>query len=138
MKFVCVCLQIALLFVFYLIGNELQNLLHLPVPGSIIGMILLFLLLCFKIVPLKLVEKGSQFLLAHLPLLFIPATAGVMSYYRFFMGSGIFLFLTTILSTLIVMALAGYTTHYLSKRKSIQSASGKEDQACQKQSSQSL
>ncbi|MFC7393589.1 CidA/LrgA family protein [Scopulibacillus cellulosilyticus] len=130
MKFVIVILQIALLYVFYFIGNCLQNVLHLPIPGSILGMILLFLLLCFKIVPLKSIETGSQFLLAYLPVFFIPATTGVMNYYHFFMGSGVILFFITILSTLMVMVFSGLTTHYLSKRKSDHQAERKEDKAC--------
>ncbi|MFC5652288.1 CidA/LrgA family protein [Paenibacillus solisilvae] len=45
MKFMKVFLQIALLFLFSLAGNAVQQALHLQIPGSIVGMLLLWVCL---------------------------------------------------------------------------------------------
>lgn len=119
MKYVYIALQIALLYVFYFMGSWLQEFLDLSIPGSIIGMLLLFLLLCLKLFPVKWIEQGGQFLNAYLPVFFIPATVGVMNYLHIFKGSGMFLVVITALSTLIVMIFAGKTAQYLSKRKTV-------------------
>lgn len=88
MKIIRVIAEVAILYVFYLAGDVLQKLLHLPVPGSIVGLLLLFVLLLLKIVPVKLIENGSSFILAYLPMFFIPATAGIMNHLDIFSGRG--------------------------------------------------
>ena len=117
MKIFVTIIQIALLVVFYLVGDWLQRLLHLPIPGSIIGMLLLFICLLIKAVPLKWIETGAGFLLTHLTLFFIPVTVGVMNHYQLFAGSGVFLFFITLFSTICVMVSAGLTANYFAKRK---------------------
>lgn len=117
MKFLYIVLQIVVLYVFYFIGDWLQSLLELSIPGSIIGMLLLFLLLMFKIVPVKMIEEGAHFLNLYLPVFFIPATVGVMDYFHIFKGSGMLLIVITAMSTLIVMVLAGKTSQFVSKKK---------------------
>lgn len=112
-----VAAQIALLEVFYLIGSAVARLLHVPIPGSIIGMLLLLAALLTKLCPLKWIETGSGLLLANLPLLFIPITVGVMNEYQVFAGSGIVLFFIALVSTAIVMLTSGPTSHFLAKRK---------------------
>src|SRR5699024_10348787 len=89
--FLKIVLQILVLYVFYFIGKWLQDILDLSIPGSIVGMILLFLCLSCKVVPIKLIEDGSTFLNAYLPVFFIPATIGFMDYFHIFKGSGIVL-----------------------------------------------
>lgn len=117
MKYMYVGLQIIVLYIFYIIGSWLQERLDLSIPGSIIGMVLLFLLLSLKLFPVRWIEKGGQFLNAYLPVFFIPATVGVMDYFHVFKGSGMLLFVITVLSTLIVMIFAGKTAQFLSKHK---------------------
>jgi len=127
--FLKIVLQILVLYVFYFIGKWLQDILDLSIPGSIVGMILLFLCLSCKVVPIKLIEDGSTFLNAYLPVFFIPATIGVMDYFHIFKGSGIVLLIIAMVSTLIVMVLAGKTSQYVLKRKR-QSGAKKEDGTC--------
>jgi holin-like protein len=117
MKFIKVFLQIVVLYIFYIVGVWLSDRLHLPLPGSIIGLLLLWAVLLLKIFPLNWIESGANFILSYLPLFFIPATVGVMNYFHVFAGKGIFLILIVVLSTLITMAIAGYTSQYLAGRE---------------------
>ncbi|OAH58485.1 MULTISPECIES: CidA/LrgA family holin-like protein [Bacillaceae] len=117
MKFIKVFLQIVVLYIFYIVGVWLSDRLHLPLPGSIIGLLLLWLTLMFKVCPVNWIESGANFILSYLPLFFIPATVGVMNYFHVFAGKGIFLILIVVLSTLITMTIAGYTSQYLAQRE---------------------
>lgn len=115
MKIIKTIAQIALLCGFSIAGDWLHNLLHLPIPGSIIGMFLLLVALVVKICPLKWIETGAEFLLAYLPLMFIPAIVGVMNYTHLFAGSGVLLLFIVVVSTLIVMIAAGHTSQLLAR-----------------------
>ncbi|WP_188631941.1 CidA/LrgA family protein [Lentibacillus kapialis] len=115
MKIITIVIQIGFLYVFYFAGSLLQNLMDLPIPGSIVGLLLLFASLLLKICPIQWVEKGSVFLLKYLPLLFVPATAGVMKYFDLFGGYTVWLFVVTIISTLLVMIFAGHTSRLLAR-----------------------
>ena len=61
-----------------LIGEALQVLLRLPVPGPVLGMLLLLIgLAVYKSVPKPLADVANG-ILAHLSLLFVPAGVGVI------------------------------------------------------------
>ncbi len=102
-----IALHIAILAIFYWIGTWIQEALALFIPGSIIGMLLLFSLLLTKVIPLKLAEKGSFFILRHMPLLFLPVTVGILQFLDLFSGKGIFIVVITIVSTLVILAIVG-------------------------------
>jgi len=112
-----IIVQIAGLYVLYLIGQWIQQTLGIPIPGSIIGLILLFLLLISGIIRPLWLESGASFLLAWLPLLFLPSIVGVMNDKSFFFHRGIWLVLLIAVNTVIVMALSSWVTQRLANRK---------------------
>ena len=66
------------LLLFQLIGEGIARSLHLPIPGPVIGMLLLFILLCVQETPDEPLRQTSQTLLQHLSLLFFPAGGGII------------------------------------------------------------
>jgi putative effector of murein hydrolase LrgA (UPF0299 family) len=73
---------LAALLVFQLIGEVLVQWLGLPVPGPLIGMLLLFAVLVLRRnVPDTLRDTATN-ILQHLMLLFIPAVTGVILYFE--------------------------------------------------------
>lgn len=109
--------HVGVLYAFFLLGRWLQQTFNLFIPGSIIGMLLLFLVLLTGRFKLAWVEEGAAFLLRHLPLFFIPVTVGIMEYTDLLLGEGFLLVVITIISTLIVMAAAGWTSEQLARGK---------------------
>ncbi|MBD8069023.1 CidA/LrgA family protein [Bacillus sp. PS06] len=109
-------LQMGGLYGIYYIGCIIQSFLNISIPGSIIGMLLLFLLLQLKIVKVQWLELGSRFLLSHLAILFVPATVGLMNYFPFFQGKGFFTLVIAFLSTVIVMSISGFIAQRISSR----------------------
>lgn len=117
MKLTKIVVQVAALYLFNIVGTWIQQALGLPIPGSLIGMGLLFLALCFKILPIKWFELGAETIIAIMPFLLVPSTLGLMNYGSFFMGQGMSLFLTVIASTFLIIIAAGHTGQYLANRK---------------------
>ncbi|AIQ68348.1 CidA/LrgA family protein [Paenibacillus graminis] len=117
MKIIRIIAQVAVLYIFFLAGDYLQKLMHLPVPGSIVGLLLLFILLLFKIVPVKLIEDGSLFILAYLPMFFIPATAGIMNHLDIFSGRGLMMIGILVASSVLTMVVTAHATEWITVRR---------------------
>ncbi|MFD0694674.1 CidA/LrgA family holin-like protein [Paenibacillus sp. GCM10027628] len=90
--------------------------LHLPIPGTVFGIFLLFALLKSGIVRLDWVEVGSKWLLAEMLLFFIPAAVGIIKYKSLVMQSGVFIVLTIVCSTFMVMLCSGLIGQWIANR----------------------
>lgn len=108
--------HILILSIFYLLGMFIQKVFNLFIPGSVIGLILLFILLVTNIIKLSWIKEGAQFLVNHLVLFFIPPTVGIMNYFDVFSGKGFFLVIITIVSTVIVIGVSGIVSEQIGKR----------------------
>lgn len=109
--------QIAILFFISLAMNYIAQWLHLPIPGSILGIFVLFALLKTGVIKLDWIEQGANWLLAELLLFFIPAAVGVMKYIPMLEHDGVRIMVVVIFSTLIVMISSGLIASRISKRK---------------------
>ena len=90
-----------------LAGEVLTLTFHLPVPGQVIGMVILFCaLLIHGRVPDSLGAVTSE-LLGNLSLLFVPAGVGVMLHARLLADNWLALSTALVLSTAIALAVTG-------------------------------
>ncbi|MCC9088121.1 CidA/LrgA family holin-like protein [Bacillus pumilus] len=105
------------LFVFAKLMNVLAAFLHLRIPGTILGILVIFLLLHFNIIKLKWIELGAVWLLGELLLFFIPSAVGVIDYGKLLSQSGTSIVLVVLLSTFVVMLSTGMMTQMIAKRK---------------------
>ncbi|SER58320.1 holin-like protein [Gracilibacillus ureilyticus] len=108
-KIIYILLQISLLFIFYHLGEYIQSVLNLTIPGSIIGMLLFFVLLLTNIIPERIISNGIDLLIKDMPLFFVPVTVGVIEFFDFFRGKGSLILLAAFLSTLLVI----FTTSFI-------------------------
>ena len=98
-----------------LFGNLSSEGLSLPVPGSVIGMVLLFLGLVFlKRVP-EDVGKVSDGLIAQIGLLFVPAGAGISLYLGMIAESWLVIILAALGSTVLTIIFTVLLFKLLSK-----------------------
>lgn len=116
MKVMKTVIQIAILFLFYYIGVWLQQALHLFIPGSVIGLALMFLCLLTGVMRVSWIQEGAGFMVTHLALFFIPATVGILNYYDLFVGKGVLLIVITIISSLLVMGSAGFISEKIATK----------------------
>src|ERR1700722_7484219 len=76
---------VGVLWGFAELGDLIATAAHLTVPGSVIGMLLLWAALEARVVRLNLIDGGARILMAVLGLLFVPAGAGFVQ----FAGAGL-------------------------------------------------
>ncbi len=73
-------LGLGILVAFAALGTALTRVLHLPLPGSVVGLALLWAALSLGWVRLHWLEEAADGLLGVLGLLFVPATVGFTDY----------------------------------------------------------
>lgn len=110
--------EMLIVLIIYFIGEFISKTLHLPVPGNILGMILLLVLLCTNIVKVEMVDTVSNFFLDHLAFFFIPAGVGLLTALDVLKGNSIKLLVICIVSTLLVIGITGVVVQALIKFKS--------------------
>lgn len=108
--------QVIILYLFSFIGSWIVQSLSLQFPGSIVGLLLLFVCLYFRIIPVELIKDGAGFLLAFLALFFIPATVGIMDYPELLSWAGLGMVLAIVLSTVITIIFTGRFCQYLERK----------------------
>jgi holin-like protein len=104
---------ITVLLVYQLIGETLVLALKLPVPGPVIGMLLLFLTLLVRGSVLESVRETAQGLLQHLSLLFVPAGVGVMIHFSRVFDEWLPILVSLVVSTVLTIAVTALTLRFL-------------------------
>lgn len=100
----------------YLLGELISGIFSLPIPGNILGMLILLALLCTKIIKLEQIETVSNFLLDHLAFFFIPAGVGLMSSVGIIKDTWLKLIIVCILTTIIIIGVTGTIVQLIKKR----------------------
>ncbi|WP_432481862.1 CidA/LrgA family protein [Moraxella sp. ZY200743] len=85
----------------------------LPLPASVIGLLLLFISLQIGLVKLKTVEKLAKVMLDHLVLLVIPVCISIMQYLDVIADDAWILIVATVISTLAVLVVTGKSYEWL-------------------------
>lgn len=104
-----------ILFLFLGLGELIRYFIEIPVPGNILGMILIFIALKAKLIKLAWVKPASDTLLNYLILFFIPFGVGLMSYFDFIKSYWIILSAAAALSTLITLYVTALIQQKLEK-----------------------
>lgn len=109
--------QIGIIIIFYLVGEFIVSITGIIIPGSIIGLVLLWLALYFKILNVKYIQNGAGFMLAFLTLFFIPSTVGVINYPELLTISGGLFVLAVIISTMFALIVTGKISKMIEKKE---------------------
>ncbi|MGE6376318.1 CidA/LrgA family protein [Peribacillus muralis] len=108
--------QLILLLIICKLGYYFADLLHLPIPGNVIGMILLFFLLQTKVLKVQWIELASGFLVKHLAFFFIPISISLMTMGWLFIEFGLPLALTLGVSLIFGFIVSAWTVQKFSHR----------------------
>ena len=108
----------------YLIGELISKSFSLPLPGNIIGMIILLILLCTKVIKVEKVESISTFFLDHLSFFFIPAGVGLISSFDSVKNSLIYILILCLITTALVIISTGLIVQLIIKIKDNKSKEG--------------
>ena len=102
--------QLFIILAISCLGELLALWIPAPIPGSIYGIALLFLGLVTKLIPLDAVKETGHFLVEIMPVMFLPAAAGVLESWELLAASWLQYGLLTIVTTVAVMGVAGRVT----------------------------
>jgi len=106
-----------------LLGELLNALIPLPIPGSIYGLVLMLAGLCTGLIPLEKVQSTGRFLVEIMPVMFIPAAVGLIDSWAAVRPMLVPTLVIMVVSTFVVMAVTGLVTQAIMRR----SRSEKED-----------
>ena len=113
MKFL---IQFLIIIAFSFLGELLHYCLPLPIPASIYGIVLLFIALELKWVKVKDIRETSSFLIAVMPVVFIPAAVGLIDSWASVSQAWFQYIIVTVISTFIVMGVSGMLTQYVIRK----------------------
>lgn len=117
MKFL---IQFMIIIAFSFLGELLHYILPLPIPASIYGIVLLFVALGLKWVKVKDIRETSSFLIAVMPVMFIPAAVGLIDSWKSIGNSWLEYIIVTVLTTFVVMGVSGWITQFVIQRNKVQ------------------
>ncbi|MCK8785262.1 CidA/LrgA family protein [Roseomonas sp. NAR14] len=99
-----------------LAGELLARLLHLPVPGPVIGMVILFAALVARGRVPEALGRTTDTLLTHLGLLYVPAGVGLVLFLPLLAQNWLTLLLAVVGGTLAGIAATGLIAEFLFRR----------------------
>ena len=113
MKYV---IQFMIIIGFSFIGEFLHYILPLPIPASIYGIVLLFAALELKVLKVNDIREVSSFLIAVMPMMFIPAAVGLLNSWDIISSSLLKYIIVTFVTTFVVMGVSGLVTQFVIRK----------------------
>lgn len=95
------------------IGELLTHSLGLPVPGPVLGMVLLFCLLRARPALLTRMESVANALLQHLSVLFVPAGAGIIVSFGMLRDHWLGVLIALLCSTVFTLLVTGWVARWV-------------------------
>ena len=92
------------------VGEIMKYFIPLPIPGSIYGLILMFVLLMAKVIKVEHVKETGEFLIEIMPMMFIPAGVGLLNAWDTLKPVLIPIIVILFVSTIVVMGVSGKVT----------------------------
>ncbi len=96
-----------------LLGEILKDVLPLPIPASIYGMVIMFVLLLTGVLKLRHVREAAMFLIEIMPVMFIPAGVGLMSSWKVLEPVLLPVSVITVITIFTVMGATGISSQWI-------------------------
>ena len=100
-------MQFGIIIGLSLVGEVLNSVIPLPVPASVWGMVLLFVLLCLKVIKLDQVQDAADFLLSIMTVMFVPVGASLITSFADIKDEILGIFAIIIVSTVVCFLVTG-------------------------------
>ncbi|MBC2578310.1 CidA/LrgA family protein [Peptostreptococcus russellii] len=102
--------QFAIIIVITFIGEALNQIIPLPIPASIYGLVIMLIALSTKILPLDKVKDVGKMLIQTMPIMFIPAGVGLITAWDKLSPIILPVVVITFISTIVVLIVSGKFT----------------------------
>ncbi|OLO39287.1 hypothetical protein BTR23_09580 [Alkalihalophilus pseudofirmus] len=117
-KFIKIIIQILILCILYIIFQKIIYILNIPIPASVLGMVIISTLLITNIIPLHWIEDGAQVLIKIMPIMFVPDGVALVYSGAMLKDNGLTLLFLLLISTLLVMSITALTSIAMQKNNS--------------------
>lgn len=108
---------IFILLFFYFAGTLLSAVIGNFIPGSVLGMLLLFVSLTLKIIKPAQIRSAALFFLDNMMLFFIPIGVGLVTSYALIGKYLAAIVVASAISTILVIAVVGLLTQKMVKKQ---------------------
>lgn len=105
--------QLLLILIISLLGELCNFILPLPVPASIYGMVILFVGLCTGFIKLTYVRETGLYLIAIMPVMFIPAGVGLLTSWGVLRPFLLPVSVIMVSALVLVMIISGHFTQWI-------------------------
>lgn len=102
--------QFMIILAFSFLGEVLHQVLPLPIPASVYGLVFMLAALMTGTLKLHQVKETSAFLIEIMPVMFIPAAAGLIDSWGILQPIIVPIGIITCVTTVFVMAVTGLVT----------------------------
>lgn len=109
--------ELWVLILFFLIGELITMLIPSPLPGNVIGFILMVIVLKAGVIKEHSISHVTNFLLNNLAILFIPGGVAILKVLHLFNGNVLKLLLLIIVTTILTMLSTAGTILLMEKIK---------------------
>ena len=109
--------QLTIILIVSLVSEALGYFIPLPVPASVYGLVIMFVLLWTKAVKLDQVEDVADFFLQVMPFFFVAPTVGLITSFDAIRGNVLWLVLMCFISTVVTIAVTGLVAQVIIRLK---------------------
>lgn len=107
------CRSLSIILSALAFGILIQNLLGISIPGSVIGMLLLFFAMASGLIPAKWVQPSASLFIRYMILMFIPISTGLMEHIDLLTDNALPILASTIGATFITLVSLSYLLQQL-------------------------
>lgn len=109
MNFLKILKQVAVIFGVCLLGQAISEVILIPFPGSVISMVIMFILFLVNWLKPKKLKEVNGFLLENMAFFFIPSGVGIITQFDVIKNSVLQIFIICVVSTVVTFAATAYT-----------------------------
>lgn len=111
--------QFMIILLLSFLGEVLKMFIPLPIPASVYGLVLMLLCLVTGILKTSQVKEAAFFLIEIMPVMFIPAAAGLIDSWKVLQPLLLPILVITVVVTIFVMVVTGKIAQMIAQKRGI-------------------
>ena len=111
--------QFMIILLLSFLGEVLKMFIPLPIPASVYGLVLMLLCLVTGILKTSQVKEAAFFLIEIMPVMFIPAAAGLIDSWKVLQPLLLPILVITVVITIFVMVVTGKVARMIAQKRGI-------------------
>ena len=111
--------QFMIILLLSFLGEVLKMFIPLPIPASVYGLVLMLVCLMTGVLKTSQVKDAAFFLIEIMPVMFIPAAAGLIDSWRVLQPLLLPILVITVVITVFVMVITGKVAQMIAQKRGI-------------------